>query len=495
MSPHYLEIFVIGLALTLLMADAFFPAREKRVIAWIGASGLAIVFGLLFVVDPAALPPDTIAPYYSADPHALFFKGLALIATIFVLLLGCDFMPVLRRGINGADNDRKGGVAESFILPLFACAGMMWMASATDLIFLFLSLELVTISFYVLVASMRRQVGSLEAGVKYLLLGALSTGMLVYGITWVFGATGMTKMSQLAVAVPGMTDNIAALTFGSMLVLAALAFKVGLFPFHSWIPDVYQGAPTPVTAFLAVASKAAAVLVLARFLDPFLNNPEIAAKLLPVLGVISGATLLFGNLGALGQYNFKRLMAYSSIAHAGFLLLGILGRDFTLVSFYLGAYVCMTLAAFFAISIVRRSVGRDDLSAFNGLARRNPALAFTLVVSAASLAGVPLTAGFIGKFGVLMGAVNAGYWPLVAVAVPAAAVGFYYYFKIVRHMFWEKPDDLEPLPVGRLSTTALALLTAGTLVLGFYPRLLERAIQDAPIVPIPAATANTADTP
>jgi len=489
MSPHYLELITAALGLLLLLADAFFPAKDKRVIAWAGAAGLAVVLALLCTVASPAALESSIAGFYTADPHAMFFKGFALVATILTLILAADYTPLISRGIHGdadsaaAGRASQGGLAEFFILPVFTCAGLMWMASATDLVFLFLALELVTISFYILVAIMRRQVGSLEAGVKYLILGAMSTGVLVYGIAWVFGATGHTNLSDLATHVPGMTENLPALTFGVVLVLSALAFKIGAFPFHAWIPDVYQGAPTPVTAFLSVGSKAAGVLVFARFLEPFLDHPELSAKLVPALTVLAVGTLVVGNFGALAQKNFKRLLAYSSIAHAGFLLMGILARDFTAVTLYLGAYLLMTFAAFYALAAVRKATGGDDLRDFDGLAKRSPLLTFCLVIAAASLAGVPLTVGFLGKLAIFLSSVAAGQWFLLAVAVPAAAAGFFYYFKVIKHMVWHAPSDLDPVPVRPLPLAVLATLTAAILLLGFHTRPLANLIHEAPVVP------------
>jgi len=487
MSPHLLEFLTVGLGLVLLMAEAFVPLRDKRAIAWAGVAGLAVVFVMLVLAQPGRLPAESVAPFYTADPLAMFFKGFLLVATMLVLAMAAGFRPVLAEGINGTSGS-QGGLGEYYCLPVFACAGLMWTVSAQDLIFLFVALELVTVSFYVLVAAMRRNAGSLEAGVKYLILGALSTGLLVYGLAWVLGTTGLSSLPALAGKMAGWTDRPEPLLFGVVLVVASLAFKIGVVPFQVWIPDVYQGAPTPTTAYLSVASKATGVVVLIRFLDPFLGNPVLAAKLVPLLSVLACATLLVGNFAALAQRNFKRLLAYSSIAHAGFLLMGVIAQDTAGVGFYLAAYLLMTMSAFQVLAVVRVAAGTDDLTGFDGLGRKAPFAAFALLASMASLAGVPLTAGFLGKFWMFLDAVQGKHWVLVGVAAAGAAAGFYYYFKVIKHMYWHGPADDEPVRAGRAATLILAVLTAAILVLGVYPRPVMRWL-----VPQPAALAAPAD--
>ena len=484
MSTHYLEFLTITLGLALLMAEAFFTPKDKRVLAWAGAAGLGLILLFLPFTSGAALP-STVAAVYSTDAAALFFKGLALLTTALVLIMATGYQPLLSQGINGDDKE-TGGLAEYYCLPVFACAGLMWMASAIDLIFLFLALELVTITFYVMVAALRRNVGSIEAGVKYLILGALSTGIIVYGITWIFGATGTTSIPAMAHAVAGQSPNEPALLFGVLLVLAALAFKIGAAPFHVWIPDVYQGAPTPTTAFLSVGSKAAGVLVLVRFISPFLDNDHLASKLIPLLVVMAGATLLIGNLGAIGQKNFKRMLAYSSIGHAGFLLLGIQAQDLKGVAFYLAAYLLMTLVAFFVLSLVRRETGGEEFTHFDGLGKRSPFAAFALLISMASLAGVPLTIGFLGKFRMFYDAVEGKQWMLVTTATIAAAVGFYYYFRVIKHMYWHEPSDPRSFGFPTASRIVVALLVTAIIFFAIFPRRITTLLSPAPL---PVSTA------
>src|SRR5438105_7055532 len=300
-----------------------------------------------------------------------------------------DYAPVLR---SSAGATSQSGLGEFFALPIFTCAGLMYIVSAIDFVMIFVSIELVTISFYVLVSFPRRNPTALEAGVKYLILGALSTAFLVYGITWIFGVTGETNLQRIGAAFSsGKIDNHAA-TFGAILVLVGLGFKIAAVPFQIWVPDVYQGAPTPITAFLSVGSKAAGFVVLLRVLQPFLMLPNMQ-RLVVLIALL---TVVYGNLAALPQNNLKRLLGYSSIAHAGYLLIGVGCFDGRAVTFYLAAYLLMTLLSFIVLILVAQQTG-EEISDFDGLAKRAPFLAFAMLVAMASLAGLPCTAGFFVK--------------------------------------------------------------------------------------------------
>lgn len=399
MQPHLIEFITVGLGILLLLLEAFTDGSKTR-IGLIAAAGLAGILILELTACGNCTTPAWMERFYDYDSYARYFKVIALAATILVLLMSVDMKRVLSRYTSGDDSGTALG--EFFCLPVFTCAGLMWMASARDLVSIFVALELVTIAFYVMVAYMRRNVGSLEAGVKYLILGALSTGFLVYGIAWVYGATGTMDLSAIDLTKPEI--NQTRLLFGLALLLIAFGFKVGAAPMQLWIPDVYQGAPTPVTAYLSVASKAAGFVVMMMVLEPFLMaDSPVKTQLQTALYIIAGATLLYGNLAAISQQNFKRLLAYSSIAHAGFLLMGIGSIDFTSVAFYLGIYLIMTFTAFFILALVRDQENSDTIDAFDGLGKRNPLLASCLTISMAALAGIPLTAGFWGKFFIFAG--------------------------------------------------------------------------------------------
>ena len=310
-----LEIAVLLWGLILLLAESFAGKTDRRGFAIAGIAGLFVVLvASFFLAPPPAAALTGFWSFYAADPLAIFFKRFALVTTILVLIMAIDYAPAIRMGVPGANP--HAGLGEFFTLPIFTCAGLMWMASAIDFVMIFVSLELVTMSFYVLVSFTRRNPATLEAGVKYLILSALSTGFLVYGITWIFGVTGETNLARIGTVLATQDIDRIPLLFGIALVLVALGFKIAAVPFQIWVPDVYQGAPTPVTAFLSVGSKAAGFVVLLRVLGPVSMFPQVGRLLVGVAAL----TLIYGNFAALPQSNLKRLLAYSSIAHAGYLL-------------------------------------------------------------------------------------------------------------------------------------------------------------------------------
>ena len=310
---------------------------------------------------------------------------------------------------------------------------------------------------------------------KFLILGALSTGFLVYGISWIYGATGTTDLAVIGSKIT--TENSTYLLFGLSLILISLAFKVGAVPMHLWIPDVYQGAPTPTTAFLSVASKASGFAILIRVLEPFLNSPILQDKVTFILAILCGATILLGNLAAIPQTNFKRLLAYSSIANAGFILLPLAawnaGSDLTsseVVAAYLAIYLIMTFAAFFVLAVIHRNTGSDEISAFEGLGQRHPTLAFMTAIIMGALAGLPLTAGFWGKFLAFKIAVDGGLWVPVILGFVGVAAGFYYYFQVIRAMYWRNSINTKRLRVRPLSFWVIVGLTTLVVILGVWPQ-------------------------
>ena len=521
--PIYLEVAVVLFGLALLMADAFAENVEKKSLAYAGAIGLAIIFAASFFAYGSPTPVAVDVPpqpgylaFYSSDALAMFFKRFALVTTIVVLIMSVEYLPVLRRFTPG--ETAQGGLGEFFCLPIFTCAGLMWMASAIDFVMIFVSLELVTISFYVLVAYTRRNAASLEAGVKYLILGALSTGFLVYGITWVFGVTGETNLARIGAALSRMdpTANHAPVLFAFTLVLVALGFKVAAVPFQIWVPDVYQGAPTPITAFLSVGSKAAGFVVLLRVLEPFLAQPFLAPKVTSIVAVVAGATLIYGNLAALPQNNLKRLLAYSSIAHAGYLLMAVAslggaarthGDAFAVenvsftagsaLAFYLAGYLLMTLLAFMILVVVANHTGGDDLAHFNGLARRSPFLAGGMLIAMLSLAGLPLTVGGFGKFFIFTVTLEPHLRVLnwvAAIGVVTVACGFYYYLKVVRAMYFQPAPEgfADKIDAPALVDFFVSALAALIIVLGVYPKPALDSLKET-LPPVPAVT--SADAP
>jgi len=471
-SAPYLEVAVLVLGAIILLVESFASQLDRRFLAYAALCGLGVIFLATFFVAPQL--STTSSPFwnfYSTDAISLFFKRIALATTAGVLVMMLDFAPSVLLGVPAATP--QSGLGEFFTLPLFTCAGLMWMASAIDFVLIFVSLELVTISFYVLVGFTRRNPASLEAAVKYLVLSAVATGFLVYGITWIFGATGETNLQKITTVFsrPELEQNAA--LFGGVLVIVALGFKIAAVPFHIWVADVYQGAPTPVTAYLSVGSKAAGFIVLLRVLEPFLILPRMRT----VLVAIAVLTLIYGNLAALPQTNVKRLLAYSSIAHAGYLLVAIVSLSGRAVAFYLVAYLLMTLLSFAVLVLVSQG-GSDQLENFAGLSQRSPFLAFAMLVAMASLAGVPFTAGFLGKFLVFDAAVSAHHFGLVVVAVITVGAGFYYYFKVVRAIYWDvAPSSAGKIVVSPLTRFSIIVMIAGTFLLGVYPQPIFDALR------------------
>jgi NADH-quinone oxidoreductase subunit N len=465
-----LEIAVLVLGMVILMLEAFAIKIDKRILAFAAIAGLTIVLLASFFVAPFPSPDQATGfwTFYTADRLAIFFKQFTLLTTVLVLIMMIDYAPVVRSSFP----DTQDGVGEFFAIPIFTCAGLMYLVSAIDFVFIFVSLELVTISFYVLVSFTRRNPITLEAGTKYLVLSTVSTAFLVYGIAWIFGVTGQTNLHRITEALASVEVNRGAALLGMVFVLVALGFKIAAVPFQIWVPDVYQGAPTPVTAYLSVGSKAAGFVVLLRVLLPFLTLPQ-TQRLIVVIALL---TLIYGNLAALPQANLKRLRAYSSIAHAGYLLIGVVCFDVRAVTFYLVAYLLMTLLSFAVLIIVAQHMG-EEISDFDGLAKRSPFLAFAMLVGMVSLAGVPFTAGFLGKFYIFYAAILQRQIALVVVGVITVGCGFYYYLKVIRAMYWQSTANLTKIPVNGLSRLAISSLVIATIWLGVYPQPIFDALK------------------
>ncbi|MBI1841093.1 MAG: NADH-quinone oxidoreductase subunit N [Verrucomicrobia bacterium] len=456
-----LEWMILGGGLVFLLLDLWTPAGKKRSLGYAAAALVAVTLVWSFRVD-ASTPQLAFNDGYVLDALALFFKRFFLIATIGVLLMSVDFA-----------DQFQAGIGEYYSLILFALGGMMLAASANDFTMLFVSIELITVTFYVLTSFLRHKTPSLEAGIKYLILGALSSGVMVYGIALVFGSSGTMKFGELAEKAAGLTHQKVFL-IGALFLVAGLAFKISAFPFHVWTPDVYEGSPSPTTAFLAVGSKAAGFVLLLRFL--FVAMPHaVVAEWSRVLMVMSGVTILYGNLCAIPQRSLKRLLGYSSISNGGYMLLGVAAMSHegsTAVLYYLSGYLFTVLAGFLVISIVVRQLGSDDLKAIAGLHRRSPLLATALTLAMVSLAGVPPLAGFFGKFLLLKSVLEQGssyYW-LMAVAVVGVVISISYYLGVVRAIYWsDRPIEPKELILGAPMRIALYACVLGMLYLGLFP--------------------------
>ncbi len=486
MSVFSVEILLIVLGLALLSAEALVPSISRRTLSSISLGGVALAFVLfLFASKSATDLPAFVEPYHQLDTLAVFYKGFALIITLLVLWLTVESAPYLAKFVPG------GNFSELFSLPILVCVGMMWMASAKDLITVFVSLELVTVSFYVLVAFARKSNLAIEAGVKYLILGALSTGILVYGIAWVYGTTGALSFEGISAALAQPTAPKNAILLGAAFLLAGLGFKVAAAPFQMWVPDVYQGAPIPVTTFLSVGSKAAGFVVLTRTVMAFTAQGSLIAGEIQSLLIVGGAlTVLLGSLPAIFQTSVKRLLAYSSISHAGYLLLA-LGCSGTsrfdlgsggVVAFYLATYLPMTVLGFLVLAVLRVNGGGEDIKDFKCLAKRSPLLALAMTLALASLAGLPLTAGFMGKLFVFLGLVDHAYWGALVCAVIGAAAGFYYYFRTILAMYSNDAQNTEPLRLNLGSKIIAIVLSVVIVVLGVYPKPLQQLLNQTQTV-------------
>jgi NADH-quinone oxidoreductase subunit N len=407
------------------------------------------------------------------DPFAVFFKTLFVIASTLAILLSLDY---LKR------HDYRP--AEYHALVMFATIGMMVMASTVHLVAIYVGLELMAMSTYVLAGYFRREVKSHEAAAKYFVLGALSSGVLLFGLSLLYGACGTLDLGSLAAVLRRGPAAPAAMT-GMALVACGMLFKVAAVPFHVWTPDVYEGAPTPITAFLSVGPKAAAF---AMFLRVFLVGLEpLTAEWRWLVGGAAALTMIWGNVAALTQDNVKRMLAYSSIAHAGYALLGLIAggaNGIQSVLFYMLVYTVTNLGAFgFVILLESRGFAGETLTDFAGLARRHPLAAFGMLLFLLSLGGIPPTAGFMGKLYLFAAAVNAGYIWLVVVGVLMSAVSLYYYFRIVLQMYLRDGEGSEPAPLLAAPWTERAIYACAVLVLaiGLYPMPFANAARAAMI--------------
>ena len=481
------EIAVALLGVVILLLDLWTPAARKRLLGWGVVGGLLILIGANLRLG---LPAKVIADQgYTLDAFTAFFRLFFLVAGVLVTLLVIHYAPRLRRGIG-----------ELYALICFALTGMLLAAGSTSFVMLFVAIELITITFYVLTSLEAHRARSLEAGVKYLILGAASSAVMVFGIALIYGATGHLQFGEIAAMLAAyQLEHTLLFKLGIMLVLGGLAFKIAAVPFQLWAPDVYQGAPTPVTAFLAAGPKAAGFALLLRvLLEACSVNGKLygGLELQPLLAVMAAATILYGSLGALRQRQLKRLLGYASIASAGYALLGVAVLNVAgaqAVLFYLGGYLFAVLAAFTVITVITEADADEDIGVLANLHQRSPWLAAVLTLAIVSLAGVPPLVGFFGKFLLLKAALaGAETHPLlpwaIGIAIVGVVVSFYYYFAMIREIYWgngrywETEPSTEPIICPAPAKAALLLCALGLLLLGLYPEpLLNFAISAAEI--------------
>jgi NADH-quinone oxidoreductase subunit N len=424
--PVLPELVLAAGAMVLLMLGAYRGQQTTSLVTGLAICLLVLTGGLELLLPAGKL--TTFAGGFIVDDFARFLKILALIGSAATLVLSAEYL---------ADPSRR--IFEFSILVLLSTLGMMVLISAGDLIMLYLGLELMSLALYVVAASNRDNVKSTEAGLKYFVLGALSSGMLLYGASLIYGFTGTVSFAGIAAATKAGTG--AGIVFGLVFLLAGLCFKVSAVPFHMWTPDVYEGAPTPVTAFFASAPKVAAIAVFTRAtLTAF---PGILSQWQQIVVFVAIASMALGSFAAIGQKNIKRLMAYSSIGHMGFALVGLAagtpeGAQGVLI--YIAIYVSMTLGSFAVILTMKRNGQHvEDISDLSGLSRTNPLLAFVFAMLLVSLAGSPPLAGFFAKWYVFVAAIKAGLFTLAVVGVVTSVVGAYYYLSIIKVMYFDEP--------------------------------------------------------
>jgi NADH-quinone oxidoreductase subunit N len=455
--PVFPEILLLALGVLILTLDPFLKKDSNRrlFLGWFTTIGLLVILTVSLIFARPSAPTLVFGGMLRFDWMGFLFKMFFLFAAAVTAIF---FM----------DADHLNERAESYLLLVAATLGMCLMASASDLIMLYLAIETTSIPLYVLAGFLKDDDKSTESGFKYLLFGALTSAVLLYGFSLIYGFTGKTGLYDLSL----YFNNFNLLSIGiTFLVVAGLAFKVSLFPFHFWAPDVYEGAPTSVAGFLSTASKAAGFAVIVRLFTAAF--PVMNADFSMVLAILATLTMTVGNLIALTQKNIKRMVAYSSIAHAGYAMIGAVAFSelgMAGVIFYLIAYVLTNLLAFGTIAIVGRVTGSDELTAYHGLSRRNPNLALAMLVAFLSLSGMPPFAGFVAKVFVFAAAVQSGWIWLAVVGVINSIVGLYYYLNILKYVYLYRMENQDenkhPVPVSRTASIALIVLVVGIILLG-----------------------------
>jgi NADH-quinone oxidoreductase subunit N len=456
------EILILLVGMLLLIVEPFWKEEQRRNVGWLTAGGLLLSMIISLLFGQPGEPTATLGGMVRFDWLGFFFKQLFMFAGAATALLLMENEKVGRRG-------------EAYLLLLASLIGMNLMASSADLIMLYLAIETTSIPLYVLSGFMLADEKSTEAGFKYLLFGALTSTVMLYGFSLLFGFAGTTNIYQLASMFQAGSLS-PAVAFGLLsLILVGLGFKVSVVPFHFWAPDVYEGAPTPVAGFLSTASKAAGFAVLVRLFFVVFPDPSIdlARSWALTLAIISAITMTVGNLLALPQTNLKRLIAFSSIAHAGYALIGVVALSqlgAASVVFYLAAYIATNLLAFGIVMAFSRVTGLEDLKDYSGMSRRSPWLALMMLAAFLSLAGMPPFAGFVAKVIVFAAGIQAGYVWLVIIGILNSIIGVYYYLNAMKYVYlYRMPDQDEenhPLPITRPYVIALAVLTIGVILIG-----------------------------
>ena len=476
------EFLVTGLAFLVLTADFFLRSDRKHLLAYLSVLGLGgiLAFSLAYLWNK---DDSLYGGIVLIDGYALFFKAFFLVLGAVVVLTSLDYV---RRHLAHA--------GEYYGILLFTVVAMMMLAMSGELLTAYISLELLSFGLYVLVSYDRYNPKSNEGGTKYILLGAFSSALLLFGISQVYGLLGTTRFDGISQALAATPDLPPGVLVGLVLIIAGLGFKVAAVPFHMWAPDAYEGAPIPITAYLAVGSKAAAfALVLRLFTEALM---PAAGDWQLILVIMAALTMVLGNLVALVQSNLKRLLAYASIGHVGYLLMGVaalaaVGRDGSIlpeqashlasngIMLHLVAYAITNMAAFLSISAIYNITGNDEIQGMAGMARRAPLVAVVFAAALFSLAGLPIFAGFTSKFYLFNAAATQGLLWLAGLAIFTSLVSLYYYLMVIRQLYMEPAQDPTPIRIPGVTIGLLGLLLAGMVFVGVYPAPLMDAIQHA----------------
>jgi len=452
------EILILVLGMLVLIVEPFWKEEQRRNVGWLTAGGLLISMVISLLFGQPGAPTTTLGGMVRFDWLGFFFKMLFMFAGAATALLLMD-------------NEKVGHRGEAYLLLLASLLGMDLMAASADLVMLYLAIETTSIPLYVLSGFMLADAKSTEAGFKYLLFGALTSTVMLYGFSLVFGFAGTTDIYQLAGKL--QAGDLPLLTALGILglILVGIGFKVSIVPFHFWAPDVYEGAPTPVAGFLSTASKAAGFAVLVRLF--FVAFPNFAPSWTLALAILSAVTMTVGNLLALPQTNIKRLIAFSSISHAGYAMIGVVALSqlgAASVVFYLAAYILTNLLAFGIVMAFSRITGLEDLKDYSGMSRRSPWLGLMMLAAFLSLAGMPPFGGFVAKVVVFAAGIQAGYVWLVIIGILNSVIGVYYYLNAMKYVYLyrmpEQDEENHPLPLTRPYVIALAVLAIGVILIG-----------------------------
>jgi NADH-quinone oxidoreductase subunit N len=448
--------------------------RSRYVSAIVAMAG--VVIAMVLTLKQSSTGMNSIfSNMYAVDPFSIYFKCLILVTSFLIMVFSL---------LSDELNQHKRKLGEYYSLLVALTLGMMLMTGASSLLMMYLSLELTSLSSYILSGYMKESDRSSEASLKYVIYGAFSSGLMLYGISILYGLTGSLDIYGVNHALASTDVNPLALVISGILILVGFGYKISAVPFHFWTPDVYEGAPITITAFLSVASKAAGFAMLIRFLkvsfiDPAMGSLSMGSwALFPglqwsnILAILSVLTMTIGNLVAVWQNNMKRMLAYSSIAHAGYMLLGVVvlsNQGITAVLIYFVVYLFMNLGAFYTVMIVANKIGSEDVGAYKGLGSRSPLIGVVMTIFLLSLTGIPPTAGFIGKLYIFAALINAKWIWLAVVAALNGVISLYYYARVIRNMFLEKGDHAdEIIDFPAFQIVVLMILVVPTLLLGIY---------------------------